>query len=160
MGLEKATQCVVAGDANADLLLQGVPIIEVGKEKTFPNFELVLGGSSAITAFNLAKLGTRVSFVGIVGRDAFGRFVEERLRSARIDLSGLRRHRKEKTGLTIWYGSPHQERAGMTSLGTIQMLQAGDIRKSLLGGNKTPPRRALFSSHSVTQGRSRIVSHS
>ncbi len=50
--------CVVAGEANVDLLMDGVLNLEAGKEKLASSMDLVLGGSSAITAHNLASLGS------------------------------------------------------------------------------------------------------
>ena len=127
MALEKSIDCIVAGEANVDLILHDVPALAWGKEKTFPSFDLVLGGSSAITAFNLAKLGARVSFIGVVGPDVFGDFIEHRLQAASVDLSRFRRAEDEKTGITIWHSNLLKKRAGLTAPGTIPMLRAADI---------------------------------
>ncbi len=118
--------CLVAGEANVDLLVDGVNKLEIGKEKLATSFELTLGGSSAITAFNLSRLGAKVTFVGVVGRDSFGKYVEEKLTNAPVDLSGLRRSSREKTGITIWLSKDGQ-RGGITYAGTISMLRASDI---------------------------------
>lgn len=122
--------CIVAGDANVDLLMTGVPRVEFDKELLAKDMNLVLGGSSSITAFNLARLGTRVGFASVVGRDTFGDFVEARLKSAKIDVTGLRRVR-EKTGITIWH-EHGKHRAGVTYPGTVAMFQASDVSLSLL----------------------------
>jgi sugar/nucleoside kinase (ribokinase family) len=132
MPTEKSIDCIVAGEANADLILQDVPPLEWNKEKTFAGFELILGGSSAITAFNLAKLGARVSFVGMIGRDPLGDFVAARLVAASIDLSHLRRANREKTGITVWHSNLKRARAGLTYPGTIPLLEAADVKKELL----------------------------
>ena len=122
--------CIVAGDANVDLIMGGVARVEFDRELLAKEMDLVLGGSSSITAFNLAQLGTRVGFAGVVGSDAFGDFVEQRLRAAKVDVSGLRRVR-EKTGITIWHENK-KRRAGITYPGTIGLLRAGDVRSALL----------------------------
>lgn len=123
--------CIVAGEANVDLLVDGIAQLEFDKEKLAKGCGLTLGGSSAITAFNLSKLGARVGFAGVVGKDLFGRFVEERLASAGIDLAALRRDRVEKTGITIWCQNG-KRRAGMTYLGTIAGLRPSDVKESYL----------------------------
>jgi sugar/nucleoside kinase (ribokinase family) len=123
--------CIVAGEANVDLLVDGIAQLEFDKEKLAKGCGLTLGGSSAITAFNLSKLGARVGFAGVVGNDLFGRFVEERLASAGIDLTTLRRDRTEKTGITIWCQNG-KRRAGMTYLGTIAALRPADVPVSNL----------------------------
>src|ERR1700682_645595 len=103
MKSDRPLDCLVAGDANADLLIDGIARLEFEKEKLAKSLRLVLGGSSSIFAFNLARLGAKVGFVGVIGDDFFGRFVEERLRSAGVDASALRRLSRTDTGLTIWF---------------------------------------------------------
>ncbi len=123
--------CIVAGEANVDLLIDGIAQLEFDKEKLASGCGLTLGGSSAITAFNLSRLGARVGFVGVVGRDLFGQFVEDRLHSASIDLKGLRRDRAGKTGITVW-AQHGKRRAGMTYLGTIGALRPADVKDIFL----------------------------
>ena len=123
--------CLVAGDANVDLLMNGVIALQPGTEKLAQGMNLVLGGSSAITAFNLCRLGRKVAFAGVVGQDLLGRFVEEMLASGGVDIRWLARSDTEKTGLTIWH-SCHGERAGVTYQGTIAMLDADDILDDML----------------------------
>ncbi|HVP47691.1 MAG TPA: carbohydrate kinase family protein [Bryobacteraceae bacterium] len=126
MKTDRRLDCLVAGDANADLLIDGIAQLEFEKEKLATDMKLVLGGSSSIFAFNFARLGAKVGFVGVVGDDFFGRFVEERLRWAGVDVRALRRERRIGTGLTIWCKKGTQ-RAGITYNGTIAMLRARDI---------------------------------
>ena len=53
---------LVVGDANPDLLLTGDVVPRFGQEEQLlEGAELVLGGSAAITASGLARLGCRVS---------------------------------------------------------------------------------------------------
>jgi sugar/nucleoside kinase (ribokinase family) len=125
--------CIVAGDVNVDLLIEGVTELEIDKEKLATRMDLVLGGSSGITAFNLARLGTRVGIVSVIGKDSFGQFVEERLGAAGVQMEALRRHATEKTGITIWH-SKNQKRAAVTYPGTIAMLRAEDISDDYLRG--------------------------
>ena len=122
--------CLVAGDANADLLIDGIAKLEFDKEKLATDMNLVLGGSSSIFAFNLARLGAKVGFVGVVGDDFFGTFVTERLRWAGVDVRALRRLRRTKTGLTIWCNQDGR-RAGITYNGTIAMVRASDVDREL-----------------------------
>lgn len=122
--------CLVAGDANADLLIDGIAKLEFDKEKLATGMNLVLGGSSSIFAFNLARLGAKVGFAGVVGDDFFGTFVTERLRWAGVDAHALRRLRRTKTGLTIWCNQGGR-RAGITYNGTIAMVRARDVDREL-----------------------------
>jgi sugar/nucleoside kinase (ribokinase family) len=127
--------CLVAGDANVDLLVDGVIALEPGTEKLASDLNLVLGGSSAITAFNLCRLGSKVAFAGVIGCDMFGRFVEEKLSGAGVDIRLLRRTDTQKTGVTIWC-SRQGERAGVTYAGTIAMLDAADITDDVLKSSR------------------------
>lgn len=122
----KKTDCFIAGEANIDLLIQSAAVLEPGTEKLAQNFQVALGGSSAITAFNLSSLGAKVSFVGVVGADTFGAFVKERLAASGVDLTYLRQSQREKTGITVWFDRSG-ERAGVTYLGTIPLLRPSDI---------------------------------
>jgi sugar/nucleoside kinase (ribokinase family) len=118
--------CLVVGEANIDLLIEGAAALEVGKEKLADSCQLLLGGSSAITAHNLARLGPKVSFICVLGTDLLGQFVEQRLAKAGVDLSGLRRLPRVNTGITIWY-SRNKQRSGLTYPGTISLVRASDV---------------------------------
>lgn len=128
---DRPLDCLVAGEANADLLVEGIARLEFDKEKLATDMNLVLGGSSSIFAFNLARLGARVGFAGIVGDDFFGRFVVERLRWAGVDTRTLERRRRVKTGLTIWCNQG-EKRAGITYAGSMALLRAREVRESTL----------------------------
>jgi sugar/nucleoside kinase (ribokinase family) len=131
MKSKRALDCLVAGEANADLLIDGIARLEFEKEKLATDMRLVLGGSSSIFAFNLARLGAKVGFAGIVGDDFFGNFVTERLRWAGVDVRSLRRSPRAKTGLTIWCNQGSR-RAGITYSGSIALLRARDVTDACL----------------------------
>jgi sugar/nucleoside kinase (ribokinase family) len=131
MTIRRTRDVLIAGDANVDLLLHNAPPLELDTEKLAKGMDLTLGGSSSITAFNLARLGTRVGFISVLGDDFFGRFVAERLRWAGVDLEYLKWLPDQKSGLTIWH-IRGAHRAGITYEGTISMLRASDIPDSYL----------------------------
>jgi sugar/nucleoside kinase (ribokinase family) len=131
MKTKRTLDIIVAGEANVDLLLHKVPPLELDKEKLATGMDLILGGSSSITAFNLARLGARVGFVGLLGEDLFGRFVEERLRWAGVHLGHLRKMAGAKTGITVWH-TRGAHRAGVTYSGTIESLRAADVPSAYL----------------------------
>ena len=124
-------ECLVAGDVNMDLLVEGGLPLEPGKEKLASDMHLTLGGSSGIAAHNMARLGLRTAFAGVIGNDSLGRAIEEWLRAAGVDLRALRRHPRRRTGITIWHGRG-PDRAGLTYTGTIDLLSARDLPDSLL----------------------------
>lgn len=92
----------IAGEINLDVLLYGLPAeLPVEQELLASGLEITLGSSSAITAHNLAMLGSRVGFITRVGSDALGQIALERLRAAAVDLSRITCSEESKTGLTL-----------------------------------------------------------
>lgn len=69
-----------------------------------------LGGNAAITAYALAKLGTRVKLAGAVGGGAFGEYVLSRLRSAGVDVSEVSVAAGAQTATTVGLIHPNCER--------------------------------------------------
>jgi len=131
MKADRPLDCLVAGEANADLLIDGIARLEFEKEKLASDMNLVLGGSSSIFAFNLARLGAKVGFAGIVGDDFFGHFVQERLKWAGVDTRTLERRPNVKTGLTIWC-KQGAKRAGITYAGSMALLRANEVKDATL----------------------------
>lgn len=115
-------------------MLSGVPALEEGKEKWISGASLVLGGSSSITAYNLARLGAKVGFASVAGDDVVGHFLRARLASAGLNLDCLHTVRSPGSGLTIWCsrGEWGSARAGITYAGTIASLQARHVTSAYL----------------------------
>jgi fructokinase len=70
-----------------------------------------LGGAPANVAVGLSRLGARVGLMTLVGPDAFGTFVRDRLAREGIDISGVGVHRTAKTGVTFVAVGAHGERS-------------------------------------------------
>jgi hypothetical protein len=97
------------------------------------DFVMTLGGSSAICAMGLARLGNPVAFIGKVGADSWGDYCIETLRAAGIDVSGLSRDPALRTGVTISITSAN-DRALVTFAGSIAALRAADVDAWALDG--------------------------
>lgn len=77
---------LVIGDANPDLVLTGDVVPQFGQaEKLVDSADLVLGGSAAIVACGLARLGVATALAAVVGDDLFGAFVRDVLAAAGVD---------------------------------------------------------------------------
>ncbi len=75
----------VISDLCADLLIQGNVTPRYNQEEQLvDDYELELGGSAAIFASQLARLGREVSLYGLVGDDLFGEYLVTRLRERGI----------------------------------------------------------------------------
>ncbi|MBS4206574.1 carbohydrate kinase [Bacillus sp. FJAT-50079] len=73
--------------ALGELLIDFTPSGETGNGN--PLFEQNAGGAPANVLAALSKLGKKTAFIGKVGDDAFGKFLEESLKKAHIDPKGL-----------------------------------------------------------------------
>jgi sugar/nucleoside kinase (ribokinase family) len=109
---------LVVGDANPDLVLAGDVVPRFGQaEQLLDSADLVLGGSAAIVACGLARLGLRTALAAYVGDDAFGRVVRDALGDRGVDLRWLRVHPEAGTGLSVILA--HGDRAILTHPGAI-----------------------------------------
>jgi hypothetical protein len=82
----RTPEVLVIGDANPDLVLGGDVEPKFGQvEKLVDSAELVLGGSGAIVAVGLARLGVPTALAATVGDDLFGRFVRDELAASGVD---------------------------------------------------------------------------
>jgi sugar/nucleoside kinase (ribokinase family) len=93
----------IAGELNLDLILYGLPDeLPPERELLADRMTLTLGGSSAILAYNLAALGSRVGFQSRIGDDDLGKSALQPLRQSGVDVSRVRRvPGPVKTGLTV-----------------------------------------------------------
>ncbi|WP_210724002.1 carbohydrate kinase family protein [Leifsonia sp. PS1209] len=113
---------LVVGDANPDLLLTGDTVPRFGQaEQLLDSADLLLGGSAAIVACGLARLGMRTALAAVVGDDQFGAFVRDRLREAGVDDTAVATDPAVPTGLSVVLSEPG-DRAILTLPGTIPSL--------------------------------------
>ena len=95
------------GEALVDFFPErtGVPLSECDV------FHRQLGGAPANVAVGLARLGARVGLMTLVGPDAFGTFVRDRLAAEGVDVAAVGVHRTAKTGVTFVSVGAHGERS-------------------------------------------------
>jgi fructokinase len=88
---------VCLGEALIDFVadVSGVSLIDC------PGFRKAPGGAPANVAVGLARLGVPVRFIGKVGDDPFGRFLEQTLAGAGVDTRGMRFDPEARTGLAF-----------------------------------------------------------
>lgn len=98
---------VVVGDINADLIFTGLPSLPAFRElKHAKGMKFTLGGSSAIVAYNIARLGLATGFVGKVGKDHVGDFLLDALSSVGADTSRVVRDPALPTGICVSMSFP------------------------------------------------------
>jgi sugar/nucleoside kinase (ribokinase family) len=147
-----AFDLLVLGDANPDLILTGDVDIRFGQEeRVLEDAVLTVGGSGAITACAAARLGLQVAICGIIGDDAFGAFMREELAERGVDVRGLVRDPTTSTGVTVVLSKP-DDRASLTSIGTIARLDAAGIDRALLGSARHVHVSQYFMQRSLRPG--------
>ena len=114
------------GELNVDIILNGIESEpEIGKEKFARDMTVTLGSSTAIFAANAAALGSKVCFVGLVGRDSFGELVCSSLEAKGVDTRFIKKG-NTPTGATVCmnYG---EDRANLTYQGAMDVMDFEDI---------------------------------
>lgn len=123
---------LVLGDANPDLLLTGDAAPAFGQAETLvDSAELVLGGSAAIVACGLARLGVTTALAACVGDDLYGTFVREALAERGVDVRWLRTDPETATGISVILGVSG-DRAILTHPGTIATTGPEVVDEELL----------------------------
>jgi sugar/nucleoside kinase (ribokinase family) len=115
------------GELNVDLIMNnidGTP--EIGKEKLAGSMTLTLGSSTAIFAANLSSLGSKVGFLGKIGKDSFGDLVKDSLIDKGIDTSLIIAEDGLATGATVVL-AVGEDRANVTYPGAMDYLTIDDI---------------------------------
>lgn len=122
---------VALGELNVDIILNridGFP--EIGKEKFAGDMTVTLGSSTAIFAANVACLGSKTAFAGMIGDDSFGSLVEKSLAAKGVDTGYLIKSGKYATGATIVM-SFGEDRANLTYQGAMDHMGFADLDRKL-----------------------------
>jgi sugar/nucleoside kinase (ribokinase family) len=124
---------LVIGEINPDIVIADPdPVPVFGEvERVVRSVVMTVGSSSAIFACGAARLGLRVAFVGVVGDDAFGRFMLEAMAARGVDVSACTVDPLVPTGATVILSSG-RDRAMLTAMGTIGALDVDAVPDALL----------------------------
>jgi sugar/nucleoside kinase (ribokinase family) len=124
---ENKIDVVVIGELNVDIILNEIESIPViGKEIIARTMSITLGSSSAIFASNLSSLGSKVAFIGKIGKDNFAEIVLDSLERKNVDTSRIIKSTSLSTGATIVLVYD-QDRANITYPGAMDDLHLKDI---------------------------------
>ena len=131
------------GELNVDIILNGIESEpEIGKEKFCKDMIVTLGSSTAIFAANAAALGSKVCFVGMVGRDPFGGLVCTSLQAKGVDTKYLI-YGNTPTGATICMNYD-EDRANLTYQGAMDVMGFDDIAPEVFAEAKHIHLSSLF----------------
>jgi sugar/nucleoside kinase (ribokinase family) len=124
---------LVVGEVNPDIIVADpdpVPAFDE-VERLVGSISMTVGSSSAIFACGAARLGLRTAFAGVVGDDAFGRYMLDELAGRGIDVSACTVDPQRPTGATVILTSG-SDRAILTAMGSIGALDVERIPSSLI----------------------------
>ncbi len=144
------------GELNVDIILNGIESEpEVGKEKFCREMTVTLGSSMAIFAANAATLGSRVCFVGLVGRDSFGDLVRKSLEDKGVDTRYVKQG-NVPTGATICmnYG---EDRANLTYQGAMDVMGFDDIDPAVFEEAAHIHLSSLFMQHGIMKDIGKVL---
>ncbi len=129
---QKKFNVLVVGELNIDLILNGMEVFpELGKEILAKEMIVTLGSSSAIFANNLSILGSKVSYIGKVGRDNFADQICSSLKKSGVDTGNILQTSEFMTGLTVAMNYDNH-RAMVTYPGAMNDLRIADISDEVL----------------------------
>jgi ribokinase len=121
------------GEINVDVMMGGMdtpPIVD--REVPATSWDVVLGGSTMISACAYASLGGDVAFAGLAGKDEYGDFMLRGMREFGLDTSLVERSTKTRTGVTVNMISGNT-RTQATYPGTIEEYDGSNLDEAALG---------------------------
>jgi len=155
----KKFDVIAIGELNVDLILNkidGEP--EIGKEKFARDMILTLGSSTAIFAANVASLGTKTAFVGMIGQDSFGDLIKKSLASKNVNTDLLIETDKHASGATIVL-SYDEDRANVTYQGAMDFMSFKDIDKTIFEETRHIHISSIFMQSGIKQDLTDILSY-
>ena len=144
------------GELNVDIILNRIESEpEIGKEKFAQDMTVTLGSSTAIFAANAAALGSKVCFVGLVGRDSFGDLVRTSLEAKGVDTRYVKQG-ETPTGASICmsYG---EDRAVLTYQGAMDIMGLDDIDLSVFDETRHIHLSSIFMQSGVLRDLEKIL---
>ncbi|MEI7621519.1 MAG: adenosine kinase [Candidatus Moraniibacteriota bacterium] len=97
--------------------------------------QLTAGGSTSNIMVGASILGSRTTFLGMVGRDEYGRIYQAKIEKKGV-LSKLAKHEKNVTGHCLILITPDGERTMLTHLGAASNFEVGHLGEAEIRGSK------------------------
>ena len=150
----------LAGEANLDMVFYGLPEqLPMERELLASGLSTLLGGSAAITAHNLAALGSKVGFIFQAGDDPWTEFCVRGLDKAGVDLSRVVAPRPNlSTGVTVFLQHGNRCQA-FTHTGAISELRLEDIDLGYLSSSRHFHLSSLFLQHALRPDAARLLAY-
>jgi ribokinase len=125
---------LVIGSANMDVVLQAQRLPGPGETVLGDRMTTAAGGKGANQAVAAARLGAQASFVGCIGRDAWGEELRARLIEDGVDVSLLRCDPEHATGTAFILVEPGGRNRIVVLPGANLALSSADVDAALEEG--------------------------
>lgn len=140
----KKNDVLVVGDLNVDLIMNKInKMPQIGEEQLADEMNLTMGGSTAIFACNIAKLGSKVEFVSKLGDDSFGKFLLDELTSNNVGNDSVLIDNSLRTGVTTIFFID-DDRMMVTYPGSMEHLSVDEISNKILQSSRHIHTSAIF----------------
>ncbi|MCC5466091.1 carbohydrate kinase family protein [Pelosinus baikalensis] len=127
------SKVVCLGILVADLIAKPVAQFpSKGKLTNVDTMELHTGGCATNTAIDLARLGEDVGVIGLIGSDALGSFILNRLKAENVDITGVKHTEQISTSTSMVFSDPDGERSFLYYPGANGILAEADIDFSVI----------------------------
>jgi len=117
---------LVVGSLNADLVVRAPRFPQPGETISGEDLQVIAGGKGANQAVAAARLDASVSMLGRVGKDNFGDFLLENLKSNHVD-SQLVQRDEASTGTAIIIVDSNRQNSIVLSAGANGKVSAEDV---------------------------------
>ncbi len=123
-------EIVVVGSLNVDLVVRAPRFPAPGETVIGGEFRTALGGKGANQAVAAARLGGKVSMVGMVGDDQYGKAQLEALADEGIDTEFVGIAEGTHTGVALIVVDDSGQNSIVVSPGANHVFSVGDVRKA------------------------------
>ena len=120
---------LVVGSLNADLVVRTPRFPQPGETISGEDLQVIPGGKGANQAVAAARLGANVSMLGRVGRDNFGDFLLDNLKSNNVD-SNLVQRDDSSTGTAIIVVDANGQNSIVLSAGANGKVSTADVERA------------------------------
>ena len=120
---------LVVGSLNADLVVRTPRFPQPGETISGEDLQVIPGGKGANQAVAASRLGTNVSMLGRVGKDNFGDFLLDNLKSNNVD-SQLVQRDDSSTGTAIIVVDTNKQNSIVLSAGANGKVSTSDVERA------------------------------
>jgi ribokinase len=126
---------LVVGSLNADLVVRTPRFPQPGETISGEDLQIIPGGKGANQAVAAARHGTRVSMLGRIGKDSFGDFLLDNLKSNHVDFQNVQRD-DASTGTAIIVVDSSGQNSIVLSAGANGKVSSADVDNATLSDHK------------------------